>query len=57
LKNPDLARFFIIKPSTLVDYKKQIWVGKTPSGSQWQSQPKHLGGPKCLILGEWQYFV
>jgi len=24
---------------------------------QWRSQPKNLGGPKCLILGEEHYFV
>jgi len=24
----------------------------TCSGKQWRSQPKNLGGPKCMILGE-----
>ena len=24
---------------------------------QWRSQPRNLGGPKYLILGEWHYFV
>jgi len=25
--------------------------------AQWHSQYKNFGGPKCLILGEQQYFV
>jgi len=28
----------------------------TKKGYQWRSQPKILGGQKCLTLGEQQYF-
>jgi len=44
---------FVHKKPNLTQMKKEFKYLR----AQWQGQPKILGGSKCLILGEQQYFV